>query len=127
MMKKIITLVLAVMVFMSLSGCGTNADTSAQTRTDLTAAHIRGLDENMARTDVEDLLGQHDSDLASHETVHYYSLADGNTAILRYVDDKLVGTYIRDKDGVEETLFNRYARSAATGTTTGTTTDETNK
>jgi len=122
-MKKIITLALAIMVLMSLTACRTNADTTAQTRADLTADHVRGLYENMSRTDVEGLLGKHDSELASHETVHYYSLADGNTAVLRYVDDTLIGAYIRDKDNVEETLFNRYSRR----TTNTTTTDETDR
>jgi len=109
-MKKVIALTFSVMMLMTLYACAANTDTSAQTRTDLTSNHINGLYENMARTDVEDLLGKHDSELSSHETVHYYSLADGNTAVLRYVDDTLVGAYIRDKDDTEETIFNHYSR-----------------
>ena len=35
----------------------------------------------MKRSDVEDLVGKHDSSLSDRETLEVYSLSDGRTAI----------------------------------------------
>ena len=93
-----------------LAGCSKGSETAAQSRTDLTAEHIRGLSADMARRDVEELLGQDDDHLAQKEDIDVYSLSDGSTAILRYIDDKLAGAYIRGKDMYEDTIFSKFAR-----------------
>lgn len=67
----------------------------------------------MDRRDVENLLGQDDDHLAQKEDVDVYSLSDGSTAILRYVDDRLAGAYIRGKDMYEDTIFSKFARDIA--------------
>ena len=90
-----------------LIGCSSN-QVSNQTRSDLTAEHVRGLYADMNRSDVEDLLGKSDSALAENESFEMYSLADGTTAILRYAGDKLQAAYIRGKDNIEEAIFNNY-------------------
>lgn len=91
-----------------LVGCSSNP-VSKQTRTDLTAEHIRGLYADMDRNDVEDLLGKSDSALAENESFEMYSLADGTSAVLRYAGDKLQAAYIRGKDNIEEAIFNNYS------------------
>lgn len=109
-MKKIFLLTCLLLCLNVLVGCAQGNETSSQSRTDLTADEIRGLSADMARKDVEDLLGQDDDHLAQKEDVDVYSLSDGSTAILRYVDDKLAGAYIRGKDMYEDTIFSKFAR-----------------
>jgi len=102
-----------------LIGCSSNP-VSKQTRTDLTAEHVRGLYADMDRNDVEDLLGKSDSALAENESFEMYSLADGTSAVLRYAGDKLQAAYIRGKDNVEEALFSNYqGKSTIDDGTTG--------
>ncbi len=110
MKKLLLTLCIALCISL-LFGCSTTSEPSAQSRTDLTADHFRGLTSDMARKDVEDLIGTHDANLASKESIAVYSLADGTTAVLRYVDDMLAGAYIRGKDMFEDTIFNRFDRN----------------
>lgn len=106
--KTRIILVAAILALTAvLYGCS-NKETSAQTRSDLTSEHIRGLYADMKRSDVEDLLGKSDSALAEKESFEMYSLADGTVAVLRYAGDKLQSAFIRGKDNVEEALFNNY-------------------
>lgn len=102
-----------------LYGCS-GATTSSQTRSDLTAEHVRGLYADMSRSDVEDLLGKSDSALADKESFEMYSLADGTTAVLRYAGDKLQAAYIRGKDNLEEALFNNYSKDGANEINDGT-------
>jgi len=110
MKKLLLTLCITLCIF-TLLGCSNSTDTSAQSRTDLTADHFRGLTSDMTRKDVEDLIGTHDANLASKESIAVYSLSDGTTAILRYVDDMLTGAYLRGKDMFEETIFNKFDRN----------------
>lgn len=105
-----------------LIGCSSNP-VSKQTRTDLTAEHVRGLYADMDRNDVEDLLGKSDSALAEKESFEMYSLADGTYAVLRYAGDKLQAAYIRGKDNVEEAIFNNYQGAPSTTINDGTTND----
>lgn len=109
-MKKIFLVGCLFLCLNVFAGCTQGNETSAQSRTDLTAEEIRGLTADMERKDVEDLLGQDDDHLAQKEDVDVYSLSDGSTAILRYVDDKLAGAYIRGKDMFEDTIFSKFAR-----------------
>ena len=110
-MKKLLLTLCIILCICMLMGCSTSSTPSAQSRTDLTAEHFRGLTSDMTRKDVEDLIGTHDANLASKESIAVYSLADGTTAVLRYVDDMLAGAYIRGKDMFEETIFNRFDRN----------------
>lgn len=106
--KARIFLVCAILALTAvLYGCS-NKETSAQTRSDLTSEHVRGLYADMKRSDVEDLLGKSDSALAEKESFEMYSLADGTVAVLRYAGDKLQSAFIRGKDNIEEVLFNNY-------------------
>ena len=109
-MKKTISILCLLLCLTALAACSKGSETSAQSRTDLTAEHIRGLSADMKRKDVEDLIGQDDDNLAHKEDVDVYSLSDGSTAVLRYVDDKLAGAYIRGKDMYEDTIFSKFAR-----------------
>lgn len=109
-MKKTLIAMGLMICLASLTACHASGETSAQSRTDLTADHIRGLSADMKRKDVEDLLGQDDDNLASKEDLDVYSLSDGTTAVLRYVDDTLTGVYLRGKDMYEETIFNSFAK-----------------
>lgn len=102
-----------------LYGCS-GKETAAQTRSDLTAEHIRGLYADMKRSDVEDLLGKSDSALAENESFEMYSLADGTTAVLRYAGDKLQAAYIRGKDNIEEALFSNYSKGTESTINDGT-------
>ncbi len=110
-MKKLLLTLCITLCISMLYGCSTGTEPSAQSRTDLTAEHFRGLTSDMSRKDVEDLIGTHDANLASKESLAVYSLSDGSTAVLRYVDDMLVSAYIRGKDMFEETIFNRFDRN----------------
>ena len=110
-MKKLLLTLCITLCICMLMGCSTSSTPSAQSRTDLTAEHFRGLTSDMTRKEVEDLIGTHDANLASKESIAVYSLADGTTAVLRYVDDMLAGAYIRGKDMFEETIFNRFDRN----------------
>lgn len=102
-----------------LIGCSSNP-VSKQTRSDLTAEHVRGLYADMNRSDVEDLLGKSDSALAENESFEMYGLADGTSAILRYAGDKLQAAYIRGKDNVEEALFSNYQGQSSSTINDGT-------
>lgn len=102
-----------------LYGCS-GKETAAQTRSDLTAEHIRGLYADMKRSYVEDLLGKSDSALAENESFEMYSLADGTTAVLRYAGDKLQAAYIRGKDNIEEALFSNYSKGTESTINDGT-------
>ena len=118
--KKKMILTAAVLALTAvLYGCS-GAATSSQTRSDLTAEHVRGLYADMSRSDVEDLLGKSDSALADKESFEMYSLADGTTAVLRYAGDKLQAAYIRGKDNLEEALFNNYSKDGANEINDGT-------
>lgn len=114
-MKKLVLTACIIMCMTMLFGCSSGAETSAQSRTDLTGEHIRGLSADMKRKDVEDLIGQDDDSLAQKEDIDIYSLSDGSTAVLRYVDDVLVGVSIRDKDMYEDSIFNKFAREIEDG------------
>ncbi len=114
-MKKLVLTACIIMCMTMLFGCSSGAETSAQSRTDLTGEHIRGLSVDMKRKDVEDLIGQDDDSLAQKEDIDIYSLSDGSTAVLRYVDDALVGVSIRGKDMYEESIFNKFARDIEDG------------
>ncbi len=106
MNKKFYLLLTCLCVSVSAIACGmTNNTGTAQTRTDLTSDHIRGLYSGMNRSDIEDLIGMHDEALSNKEDITAYSLADGTTAILRYSNDQLAGVYIRDKNNNETPLF----------------------
>lgn len=94
-----------------LYGCSSK-EPSAQTRSDLTEEHIRGLYADMKRSDVEDLLGKSDSALAQKESFEMYSLADGTVAVLRYAGDKLQSALIRGRDNVEKALFSNYGSAS---------------
>lgn len=109
-MKKLVLSACILLCMTMLFGCSSGGETSAQSRTDLTSDHIRGLSVDMKRKDVEDLIGQDDDNLAQKEDIDIYSLSDGSTAVLRYVDDVLVGVGIRGKDMYEESIFNKFAR-----------------
>ena len=109
-MKQIRIISCLFLCLMLFTGCSRGSETSAQSRTDLTTDHIRELTADMERKDVEGLLGQDDDNLALKEDIDVYSLSDGSTAILRYVDDKLAGAYIRGKDMYEDTIFSKFAR-----------------
>ncbi len=109
-MKQIRIISCLFLCLMLFAGCSRGSETSAQSRTDLTTDHIRELTADMERKDVEGLLGQDDDNLAQKEDIDVYSLSDGSTAILRYVDDKLAGAYIRGKDMYEDTIFSKFAR-----------------
>lgn len=109
-MRKTIFISCLLLSLAALAGCSKGSETSAQSRTDLTADHIRGLSADMDRRDVEDLIGQDDDNLAGKEDIDVYSLSDGTTAVLRYVDDKLAGAYIRGKDMYEDTIFSKFVK-----------------
>ena len=109
-MKKTLFISCLLFIMVLFAGCSKGSETSAQSRTDLTSDHIRGLSADMARKDIEDLIGQDDDHLAQKEDIDVYSLSDGSTAILRYVDDKLAGAYIRGKDMYEDTIFSKFAK-----------------
>lgn len=109
-MKKLVLLSMISMLALNLFACSSGDKASSQTRTDLTEDHFSGLTANMKRSDVEDLVGKHDSSLSDRETLEVYSLSDGRTAILRYVDDSLVGAFIRGADNLEDTIFNGLDR-----------------
>lgn len=123
-MKKLVLSACILLCMTMLFGCSSGGETSAQSRTDLTSDHIRGLSVDMKRKDVEDLIGQDDDNLAQKEDIDIYSLSDGTTAVLRYVDDTLVSVGIRDKDMYEESIFNKFSRDIE-DMTTGGETDET--
>lgn len=109
-MKKLVLSACILLCMTMLFGCSSGGETSAQSRTDLTGDHIRGLSVDMKRKDVEDLIGQDDDNLAQKEDIDIYSLSDGSTAVLRYVDDVLVSVGIRGKDMFEESIFNKFAK-----------------
>lgn len=109
-MKKTVLMSCLLLAIMCITGCSKGSEVSSQSRTDLTSEHINNLTQDMSRTDVENILGQDDDHLAQKEDVDVYSLSDGTTAILRYVDDKLAGVYIRGKDMYEDTIFSKFAR-----------------
>lgn len=118
-MKKILLPILILSAAAMLCACSGN-DVSAQTRNDLTAEHMRGLYADMNRSDVEDLIGKSDSNLAKNESFEMYSLADGTTAVLRYAGDKLQAAYIRGKDNIEEALFNNFGPGSSSTINDGT-------
>lgn len=109
-MKKLVLSACILLCMTMLFGCSSGGETSAQSRTDLTSDQIRGLSVDMKRKDVEDLIGQDDDSLAQKEDIDIYSLSDGSTAVLRYVDDVLVSVGIRGKDMFEESIFNKFAK-----------------
>ena len=112
-MKKLFLVFCILAGILTIAACSSGSETSAQSRTDLTSDNIRELSADMERRDVENLLGQDDDHLAQKEDVDVYSLSDGSTAILRYVDDRLAGAYIRGKDMYEDTIFSKFARDIA--------------
>lgn len=109
-MKKTVLMSCLLLTIIWIAGCSKGSEVSSQSRTDLTTEHINNLTQDMSRTDVENILGQDDDHLAQKEDVDVYSLSDGTTAILRYVDDKLASVYIRGKDMYEDTIFSKFAR-----------------
>lgn len=109
-MKKLVLMGMISILALNLLACSSSDKASSQTRTDLTEEHFNGLTANMKRSDVEDLVGTHDSSLSERESLAVYSLSDGRTAILRYVDDTLVGAFIRGADNLEDTIFNGLDR-----------------
>lgn len=105
--KKHLVIFLSLLTALIFTGCGSSDKAGTQARTDLTSDHIRGLYSGMERKDIEDLLGTGDKSLADHEDIDVYSLSDGTTAVLRYRDDSLMGAYIRDKDNIETSIFDK--------------------
>lgn len=91
-----------------LYGCS-NKEMSAQTRSDLTSEHIRGLYADMKRSDVEDLLGKSDSALSRKRKLWNVQPCWRHQLLFcSYAGDKLQSAFIRGKDNVEEALFNNY-------------------
>ena len=76
-MKKLVLMGMISILALNLLACSSSDKASSQTRTDLTEEHFNGLTANMKRSDVEDLVGTHDSSLSEKYSAaqNYFSMA----------------------------------------------------